>query len=146
MVDPAGLYRQGEEGRMPGIDRSTDPEILVRFRAEFDLAQEGLGRDFGLSLATVQRYEDRGAPRWMSYAMVGWSIVEGRVSPEELRPLWEGRFRVRWRPLLERDVVERWCRVFGAAGREEVSHRSERAGASRVVGADARLAAEANQG
>lgn len=101
---------------MPGIDRSTGPEVLFRFRAEFDLAQEGLGREFGLSLATVQRYEHRGAPRWMAYAMVGWSIVEGRVTPEELRPLWEGRFRVRWQPPRERGVVERWRRVFGADG------------------------------
>ena len=101
---------------MPGIDRSTDPEILARFRAEFDLAQERLGREFGLSTATVQRYEDRGAPRWMSYAMVGWSVVEGRVAPDELRPLWEERFRLpfrRWPP--ERDAAEQWHRVFGPA-------------------------------
>ena len=110
---------------MPGIDRSTDPEVVVRFRAEFNLAQEGLGHDFGLSLATVQRYEHRGAPRWMSYAMVGWSILEGRVSPDELRPLWEGRLRVPWRPPLERDAVERWRRVFGAAGRGEVLQVAE---------------------
>lgn len=99
---------------MPGIDRSTDPDVLVRFRAEFDLAQEGLGRDFGLSLATVQRYEDRGAPRWMRYAMVGWSVVEGRLPPEELRPFWEGKIQVcfrRWPP--ERDPVLRWMRIFG---------------------------------
>lgn len=101
------------EGTMPGIDRSTRPETLARFRREFDLGQEGLGEDFGLSLATVQRYEVRGAPRWMSYAMVGWSIVEGRVAPEGLRPFWEGRIQLgfrRWPPV--RDPRLRWAHVF----------------------------------
>lgn len=100
---------------MPGIDRSTRPEVLVRFRGEFDLAQEGFRKDFGLSLATVQRYELRGAPRWMSYALVGWSVVEGRVAPEELRPFWEGRLRLRfrtWPPA--RDPLERWRQILGA--------------------------------
>lgn len=105
---------------MAGIDRSTEPEVLVRFRAEFDLPQEGLSRDFGLSLATVQRYEERGAPRWMRYAMVGWSVVEGRVSPEELRPFWEGRIHLcfhRWPPA--RDPVRRWEEIFGAGSARE---------------------------
>ena len=102
---------------MPGIDRSTDPEVVVRFRAEFDLAQEGLGRDFGLSLATVQRYENRGAPRWMRYAIVGWSIVEGRATPEELRGVWERRLALGFhRQPPEREPVQRWRRVFGAGG------------------------------
>lgn len=100
---------------MPGIDRSTRPEAMVRFREEFDLAQEGIRKDFGLSLATIQRYEVRGAPRWMSYALVGWSVVEGRVAPEELRPFWEGRIRLRfrrWPPA--RDPVRRWGYIFGS--------------------------------
>jgi len=110
------------EGTMPGIDRSTRPETLARFREEFDLGQEGLGEDFGLSLATVQRYEARGAPRWMSYAMVGWSVVEGRVAPEELRPFWEREVRVsfrRWPP--PRDPVLRWGHIFGSTVAGEVT-------------------------
>src|SRR5690606_2714471 len=113
------------EGTMPGIDRSTRPETLARFREEFDLAQEGFGEHFGLSLATVQRYEVRGAPKWMSYAMVGWSIVEGRVAPEGLRPFWEGRIQLcfrRWPPA--RDPVLRWESVFGppAASGDPAGH------------------------
>lgn len=110
------------EGTMPGIDRSTRPETLARFREAFDLRQEGLGEDFGLSLATVQRYEVRGAPRWMSYAMVGWSIVEGRVAPEGLRPFWEGRIQLcfrRWPP--PRDPVLRWGYIFESTAVSEIS-------------------------
>lgn len=101
---------------MPGIDRSTRPEVLVRFREEFDLGQEGFGRDFGLSLATVQRYEARGAPRWPSYAMVGWSVVEGRIAPEKLRPFCDRqpgiRFRT-WPPA--RDPLDRWRWILGTS-------------------------------
>lgn len=106
---------------MPGIDRATPPEIVARFRHEFDLVQERLGKDFGLSPATVQRYEIRGAPRWMSYALVGWSVVEGRVAPEELRPFWEGRIQLRfrrWPPA--RNPILRWGQIFASAAPGEV--------------------------
>jgi hypothetical protein len=114
------------EATMPGIDRSTRPETLARFREEFDLRQEGLGEDFGLSLATVQRYEVLGAPKWMGYAMVGWSIVEGRVAPEGLRPFWEGRVQLRfrrWPPA--RDPLLQWAYIFdeGAANEARPNER-----------------------
>ena len=40
--------RHPERKIMAGINRSTEAEVLVRFRDEFELPQEGLGRDFGL--------------------------------------------------------------------------------------------------
>ena len=72
---------------MSGIDRSIQPEVMVRFRAEFGISQPELGDEFGLSLSTVQRFEQRGAPQWMMFALVGFAVMKKDVEPAEVRRL-----------------------------------------------------------
>jgi DNA-binding transcriptional regulator YiaG len=72
---------------MPSIDRSTRPEVILRFRAEFGISQPALGDELGLSLSTIQRFEQRGAPRWMLYALIGLAVMKKGVEPMEVRRL-----------------------------------------------------------
>jgi predicted transcriptional regulator len=72
---------------MPGIDRSIRGDVIARFRVEFDISQPALGDEFGLSLSTVQRFEQRGAPQWMMYALIGLAVMKKGVEPREVRRL-----------------------------------------------------------
>lgn len=72
---------------MPGIDRSTRAEVITRFRREFEISQPALGEEFGLSISTIQRFEQHGAPQWMMYALIGLAVMKKRVEPGEVRRL-----------------------------------------------------------
>lgn len=72
---------------MPGIDRSTRAEVITRFRREFEISQPALGEELGLSISTVQRFEQHGAPLWMMYALIGLAVLKQGVEPAEVRRL-----------------------------------------------------------
>lgn len=72
---------------MPGIDRSTGADVITRFRTEFEISQPVLGEEFGLSISTVQRFEQHGAPQWMTYALIGLAVMKKGVEPTEVRRL-----------------------------------------------------------
>jgi hypothetical protein len=72
---------------MPGIDRSTRADVITRFRTEFEISQPALGEEFGLSISTVQRFEQHGAPQWMMYALIGLAVMKKGVEPTEVRRL-----------------------------------------------------------
>lgn len=72
---------------MPGIDRSTRADVITRFRREFEISQPALGEELGLSISTVQRFEQHGAPQWMMYALIGLAVIKKGVEPPEVRRL-----------------------------------------------------------
>jgi hypothetical protein len=73
------------------IDRSTPPEVLRRYRARYGETQTDLAVHLRLALPTIQRYEKRGAPRSIAYALLGIAILDHQADPEEaVQVLWAG--------------------------------------------------------
>jgi transcriptional regulator with XRE-family HTH domain len=76
------------------IDRSTYPEVIRAFRARVGLSQEELSRALGLGQNAVYRYEQRGAPAWVRYALLGMAVCDFGVPVGEARRLVAMRTRV----------------------------------------------------
>ncbi len=69
---------------MPRISRDVTGCCIRQFRDKANLTPAELAQHLGRNPKSINRYEERGAPRWMLWALVGLSLKLG-LDPAAVR-------------------------------------------------------------